>query len=97
MEKLIQQHNQTLQNVHIFPTCENEEALNCEDINLDEVLDESCKGILQFSNGTSTCSCQTQNDTAQQSDHILRQGWSQFTRLTRVSYYCATVAQLGPM
>ena len=95
IEKLIQQHNQTLQNVRLFPACENGEALNCEDINLDEVLDESCKGILQFSHGTSTCSCQAQNDTVQH--HILRQGWSQFTRLTRVSYYCATVAQLGPM
>ena len=80
MEQLVQQHNQTLQNVNIFPTCENEEDFNCEEITSNEVLDESCKGILQFSNGTSTCFCQAKNGTAQQSDHILRQGWSQFTR-----------------
>ena len=86
MEQLAQQNNQTLENVHIFPTCENGEAFNCEDITSDEVLDESCKGILQFSNSTSTCSCQAKNDTAQQSDHILRQGWSQFTRLTRKTF-----------
>ena len=63
--------------VNIFP-CENEEVFDCEEINSDKVLDESCKGILQFTNGTSSCSCQGANK--RNSKDIVREGWSQFTR-----------------
>ena len=89
VEELIRKQNITLQRNkiestsqtdNIFPTCENGEVFDCEDINSDKVLDERCKGILQFNNGTSSCSCQGKNDTVQKSDHILRQGWTQFTR-----------------
>ena len=86
VEHLIQQQNKAMQNDSIFPTCGNGEIFKCEDINLDEVLDESCKGILQFTHGTSSCSCQGKNDTAQKSNHILKQGWSKFTRYKGVFY-----------
>ena len=66
--------------VNIFPTCDNGGVLNCEDINSDKVLDESCKGILQFTDGTSFCSCQGTKEKAPDSDHILREGWTKFTR-----------------
>ena len=91
---MVQKQNDSLQRdqieplpptFNIFPTCENGEVFACEDINLDEVLDESCKGILQFTHGTSSCSCQGMDDTAQKSSHILRQGWSKFTRYIRES------------
>ena len=72
--------NPPLPNVEMFPTCENGEILECEEIDSDKVLDESCKGILQFTNGTSSCSCQGTNDFARNSKHIARKGWSQFTR-----------------
>ena len=89
VEELVRKQNGALQRNqiepstptdNIFPTCENGKVFDCEDINSDKVLDESCKGILQFTNGTSSCSCQGKNDTAQKSNHILRQGWTQFTR-----------------
>ena len=89
MEKLNQQKNDTLRridikfdlpNLPIFPTCENEEELECEEINSDKVLDESCTGILQFTNGTSSCSCPGSNHLARNSEHIVKKGWSQFTR-----------------
>ena len=64
----------------IFPTCGNGEIFHCEEIKLDEVLDESCKGILKFSSGTSSCFCRGANNLTRDSKHIEREGWSQFTR-----------------
>ena len=64
----------------IFPTCGNGEIFHCEEIRLDEVLDESCKGILKFSSGTSSCSCRGSNDLRRNVENILKEGWSQFTR-----------------
>ena len=63
-----------------FPTCENGVIFDCEEIKLDEVLDESCKGILKFSSGTSSCSCRGSNDLRRNVENILKEGWSQFTR-----------------
>ena len=94
VDKLNQQKNETFrrnnmdptlpvaifQNFEIFPTCENGGVFECEEINSDKVLDESCKGILQFTSDKSTCSCQGTNNLARNSEHILRHGWSKFTR-----------------
>ena len=89
MDKLNQQKNEKNKRMNIipprptvtiFPTCENKEVFECEEINSDKVLDESCKGILQFTNGTSSCFCRGTDDLARNSKHIVRQGWSQFTR-----------------
>ena len=62
----------------IFPKCKNG-VFECEEINSDRVLDESCKGILQFTNSTSFCSCNGTNDSARNSEPI-KKGWSKFTR-----------------
>ena len=89
VDKLNQQKNETFQRMNIkpplptvtiFPTCENGKVFECEEINSDKVLDESCKGILQFTNGTSSCFCQGTDDLARNSEQIVREGWSQFTR-----------------
>ena len=72
--------NPPLPTVKMVPICENGEILECEEIDSDKVLDESCKGILQFTNGTSSCYCPGINDLARNSEHIVKRGWSQFTR-----------------
>ena len=80
------EYNQT----NIFPACENGEIFDCQENKSNEVLDESCKGILMFTSETSSCSCRgsnqmilddlDSNDLARGSENILRQGWSKYTR-----------------
>ena len=75
---------------NIFPVCDNGEILDCQENKSNEVLDESCKGILMFTSETSSCSCQGSNDMIlddfesnnrkRKSANIARQGWSKYTR-----------------
>ena len=75
---------------NIFPVCDNGEILDCQENKSNEVLDESCKGILMFTSEASSCSCQGSNHTildelesknrVRKSANILRQGWSKYTR-----------------
>ena len=74
---------------NIFPVCKNEEIFDCQENKSYEVLDESCKGILMFTGETSFCSCRginqiilddDSNDLDRNSEKILRQGWSKYTR-----------------
>ena len=57
---------------NIFPTCENGENFDCQENKSNEVLDESCKGILMFTNETSSCYCRGQNGLKRRSRNILR-------------------------
>ena len=65
---------------NIFPTCENEGIFECQENKPNEVLDDSCKGILMFTSETSSCFCRGSNDLKRNSERILRQGWSKYTR-----------------
>ena len=65
---------------NIYPTCENGEILDCQENTSNEVLDESCKGILMFTSETTSCFCRGSNDLKRKSENILRQGWSKYTR-----------------
>ena len=62
-----------------FPMCENGKFLDCQENESDEVLDESCRGILMFSSETSSCFCEDSNNLKRKGD-IMRQGWSKYTR-----------------
>ena len=72
---------------NIFPTCENGEKFDCQENKSNEVLDESCKGILMFNNETSSCYCRGSNVLKRSSRNILRQGWSKFTRYYVIEKY----------
>ena len=75
---------------NFFPLCDNGEILDCQENKSNEVLDESCKGILMFTSETSSCSCRGSNDMildefksnnlGRKSANIVRQGWSKYTR-----------------
>ena len=60
--------------------CENGNMLDCQENKSNEVLDERCKGILMFSSDKSSCFCEDSNELKRHSEHIERQGWSQYTR-----------------
>ena len=81
---------------NIFPVCENEEIFDCQENKSNEVLDESCKGILMFTSETSYCSCRginqiilgdvDSNDLERNSEKTLRQGWSKYTRFKNIRF-----------
>ena len=76
--------------------CENEEIFDCQENKSNEVLDESCKGILMFTSETSYCSCRGinhrilddvgSNDLERNSEKTLRQGWSKYTRFKNIRF-----------
>ena len=67
--------------------CENGEIFDCQENKSNEVLDESCKGILMFNSDTSSsCFCRGSNDQKRNSDNILRKGWSKYTRYCSMAH-----------
>ena len=65
---------------NIYPMCENGDILDCEVNKSNESLNENCKGILMFTNETSSCSCQESNGQERNSKNIVRQGWAKYIR-----------------
>ena len=63
----------------IFPTCEIGELIHCEENPLNETVEESCKGVLIFSNQTGSCSCEL-TGKAKRNRQNVRTGWSLYTR-----------------
>ena len=69
---------------NFFPTCENGKFLDCQENKSNEVLDESCRGILMFNSETSSCFCEDSNNFKQNSGDILKKGWSKYTRYVEI-------------
>ena len=72
---------------NFYPTCENGKKLDCQENKSNEVLDESCTGILMFNSETSSCFCEDSNNLKRKTGDILRRGWSKYTRYIEIETF----------